>query len=208
MDAAPLTAEEEALREDLAEVRLDRDAVQALHSDALELLAATRAELDSAWQATGVASTVRGLTTLADVVTTLRESAAELRRERDAAVEALAKLRADAGAVVSDLHRANQLGREVRQAAIERVIAARLERDEARRWASMYARSFGRLQSALRLSSEVPLEESVSRILALVGAEKMEPAQPSTPCAECALRDINGECSAQCVAASAARGER
>lgn len=162
MNAAPLSAEEEALREELAEVRLDRDAVQALHSDALELLTAARDELDAAWQATGVASTVRGLTTLADVVTTLRESAAELRRERD----------------------------------------------EARRWASMYARSFGRLQSALRLSSEVPLEESVSRILALVGSEKMEPAQPSTPCAECALRDINGECSAQCVAAPAARSER
>lgn len=49
-----------------------------------------------------------------------------LRRERDAAVEALAKLRADAGAVVSDLHRANQLGPggEVRQVAIERAIAA------------------------------------------------------------------------------------
>lgn len=98
MDAAPLTAEEEALREDLAEVRLDRDAVQALHSDALELLTAARAEIDAAWQATGVASTVRGLTTLADVVTTLRESAAELRAERSAG--------------------------EVRQVAIERAIAA------------------------------------------------------------------------------------
>lgn len=69
----------------LDEVRFERDAVQALHEDARELLAATRAELDAAWQATGVASTVRGLTTLADVVTTQRESAAELRRERDAA---------------------------------------------------------------------------------------------------------------------------
>lgn len=95
---APLTPEEErALREawarigpdqarrlltTLDEVRFERDAVQALHEDACKLLAATRAELDAAWQATGVASAVRGLTTLADVVTTLRESAAELRRER------------------------------------------------------------------------------------------------------------------------------
>lgn len=49
-----------------------------------------------------------------------------VRRERDAAVEALADLRAAAGDVVSDLHRANQLGPcgEVRQVAIERAIAA------------------------------------------------------------------------------------
>lgn len=56
-----------------------------------------------------------------------------LRRERDAAVEARAtaertidELRADVGAVISDLHRANQLGPcgEVRQVAIERAIAA------------------------------------------------------------------------------------
>lgn len=108
-----------------------------------------------------------------------------LRRERDEAVEALAKLRADAGTVVSDLHRANQLSREVRQVGIEAleteiaevrrekaelaervdgaVARADLLRDIARHERDVYAHVIARLRDALRLDAGASLSDVVKR---------------------------------------------
>ena len=67
----------------------DRDGDRMAQEQVTKQLADLRAELDSAWDATGVASTVRGLTTLDDVVRTRHVDAAELRAYRERTEAAL-----------------------------------------------------------------------------------------------------------------------
>lgn len=136
----------------LDEVRTDRDAVQ--RAAARELQAATRAELDAAWQATGVASTVRGLTTLADVVTTQRESAAELRRELVAG---------STGRLLATLDQVRRERAELAERVAGAVARADLLRDVARHERDVYARVIARLRVALRLDAGASISDVVKR---------------------------------------------
>lgn len=145
VSAHPLSGSESAdalvdmVQRALAEERAKREEAEvfeALHSDAIRLLREANATIDAAWQATGVASTVRGLTTLDDVVSAHRQSLIEQRDRADRAEKELREANNTRGlkwalttaeATVVELKHQRDVLRARAEAAEEK--AARLEKN-------------------------------------------------------------------------------